>query len=87
MKLYRIWQDVNNNYDTYDSAVVCAENEEEARKIHPDGTYDYPEDEDLEIMDEEYGSWVKKKYVKVEYIGEAREGLKKGVIVASFNAG
>jgi hypothetical protein len=30
-KLYRIWQDVNINYDTYDEAVVCAESEEEAR--------------------------------------------------------
>ena len=29
--LYQIWQDVNTGYDTYDSAVVCADNEEEAR--------------------------------------------------------
>ena len=31
-KLYKIWQDKNNNYDTFDSAIVCAENEEEAIK-------------------------------------------------------
>jgi len=24
-KLYKIYQDVNNEYDTYDSAIVCAE--------------------------------------------------------------
>lgn len=33
MKLYLISQNVNNGYDTYDSAVVCAETEEEARMI------------------------------------------------------
>ncbi len=32
MKLYKISQNINNNYDTYDSAIVCAENEDEARK-------------------------------------------------------
>ena len=38
LKLYRISQAVNTEYDTYDSAVVVAENEEDARRIHPDGT-------------------------------------------------
>lgn len=33
MNLYLISQDVNNDYDTYDSAVVAAESEEEARGI------------------------------------------------------
>ena len=32
MNLYKISQDANYNYDTFDSAVVCAENEEIARK-------------------------------------------------------
>jgi len=35
MNLYLISQTINNGYDTYDSAVVCAESEDEARKIHP----------------------------------------------------
>ena len=35
MKLWLISQDVNNNYDTYDSAVVAAETEEEARVTFP----------------------------------------------------
>ena len=35
MKLYLISQDVNDGYDTYDSAVVAAESEEDARSIHP----------------------------------------------------
>ena len=31
MKLYLLSQDDNNDYDTYDSIVVCAESEEDAR--------------------------------------------------------
>lgn len=97
MKLFKISQDVNNEYDTYSEAIVCAENEEEAIKIHPNGEYDYPEgkknpyldedDERFEKADEDYGSWSKKKHVKTEYIGEAKEDLKKGVVCASFHAG
>ena len=74
MKLYKIWQEVNNDYDTYDSAIVCAENEEEAKAIHPSNSGG------------RYG-WCDIKYVQVEYLGEAKEGLAKGVILASYNAG
>lgn len=35
MNLYKIEQDLIDDYDTYDSAVVVAESEDEARKIHP----------------------------------------------------
>jgi len=38
-------QDVNNDYDTYDSAIVCAENEGEAVTIPPGGNaYLHPDD-------------------------------------------
>lgn len=40
MKIYKISQNVNNEYDTYDSAVVYAESEEEAKQIHPEGQID-----------------------------------------------
>ena len=74
------------------------ENEEEAIKFNPSGDYDYKEnfvyDTDDRYNTEEYkkrdsflGSWVKKKYVKIEEIGEANDNQKKGVIVSSFNAG
>jgi len=99
MNLYKISQSVNNDYDTYSDAVVCAENEDEARKIHPNGAYDYKEEwdnregdiyhqegEDLK-RDSFLGSWVKKHYVKVEYIGVAKEELEKGVVCASYHAG
>ena len=90
MKLYKISQKVNNDYDTYNEAVVCAENEHEARKIHPNGELNYAEEEtngSNEKADRNYGTWAKKRYVVVEYIGEADNDIKKGVIVASFNAG
>ena len=37
LKIYKIWQTVNKRYDTYDSAMVVAESEEEARRISPSG--------------------------------------------------
>ena len=33
MNLYLLTQDVNMDWDTYDSAIVCAESEEEAAKV------------------------------------------------------
>ena len=90
MKLYKIYQNVNNDYDTYSEAVVCAESEEEAKKIHPDGELSYVEKRttgEYEKADEEYGSWAKKKYVKVKFLGTAEDKIKKGVIVASYHAG
>ena len=82
MKLFKISQSVNIDYDTYDSAVVVAETEEEARMIHP---ADYMEDWDGTYSD--YDSWCAAKDVEVEYIGEAKEGTRAGIIVSSFNAG
>lgn len=81
MNLYLIEQDVNNNWDTYDSAVVVANSEDEARFIHPN---DYEWDGKMET----YSNWCNAENVKVTYLGKAKEGLKKGeVICASFNAG
>ena len=86
MKLYKIWQEVNNDYDTYDSAIVCAKDEECARLIRPD-IYSWKEINGL--YNSHYaGSWAKRlEDVKVEYIGEAVRGLEEGVILSSFNAG
>ncbi len=77
MKLWFISQKVNDGYDTFDSAVVAAESETEARSIHPDG------------RKREYcvSSWTRKENITVDYIGTAKEGTERGVIVASFNAG
>jgi hypothetical protein len=84
MKIYRLSQDVNTKYDTYDSCVVIADNEEEAKLITPSG------ERFIELSEDDwlYGDWVRKASdIKVEYIGEAKSGSKKGVICSSFNAG
>ena len=86
MKIFKIWQEENNGYDTYDSAVVIAENVTEAKKFHPGGTYDYDEEGNGK-EDRPYGTWVKRKFVKARKIGETKHNCEKGVIVASFNAG
>ena len=75
MKLYKLSQNINHNYDTYDSCVVCAKNKLEAKTIRPSAD-DY--------------SWLPKELeskIGVEYLGEAKKGLKKGIVIASFNAG
>ena len=77
MKLYKISQTENTGYDTYDSAVVAAESEEEAKTIHPAAEYPWNE--------RDYSWASSSKNVTAEYLGETH--LPKGVIVASFNAG
>lgn len=84
--LYLIWQTVNNNYDTYDSAVVVAESEDEAKKIHP-SNYDGREVE-LKSSGNEYWSWCYLEDVQVKKIGVADESqYNERVICASYNAG
>lgn len=75
MNLYRISQDKNRDYDTFDSAVVAAETEWSAQHIHPS-------------LDYGSGTWCAPEFVKVELVGAAKEGTSAGtVICASFNAG
>lgn len=74
-KLYKVWQSVNTGYDTYDSLVCSAKNEEEARNIKP-SEYMKPND---------FDAWAKPDQLKVELIGTTK--LPSGLILASFNAG
>lgn len=86
MNLYLISQTVNDDYDTYDSAVVAAESEDEARKMHP-GQSQGDFYESWWTRDTEYGSWASRlEDVKVELIGVSHENVSR-VICASFNAG
>lgn len=84
MKLFKLSQDVNDGYDTFDSVIVAAENEDDARNIHPqDNMFS-----DLPHWDDNYPVWCERPdQVTVEYIGEARPDLPKGIILGSFNAG
>ena len=82
------------DYDTYDSAVVCANSEAEAKCIHPDG--------DCIFINERFVSkdcgytapfgdflgWVHPNVVQVTLIGVAADYIQPGTVVcASYNAG
>lgn len=74
MNLYLLTQDENTGYDTYDSCVVVANNEEEARIISP-SRFDNR-------------TWTSSENVKVLLIGKAHKDMILGkVVCASFNAG
>ena len=74
LKIFLLTQDENTNYDTYDSMVVCAKNEEAARKIHPHKRNTaYETDEDL--WKSSWPTWATKpENVKIRYIGIASKG-------------
>lgn len=82
MNLYRVWQDVNIGYDTFDSMVVIAESEDIAKSVHPLLRLDWDGKSD------KVSAWCDKEYVKVELVGRALDGAKSGAIIcSSFNAG
>ena len=87
MKLWKISQDKNNNYCTYDSAIVCAKTEEDAKTIPPEslstGELTLTDNSNKHLC----SSWTTTENVKVVYLGEAKKGMKKGVILASFYEG
>lgn len=78
LKLWLISQDDNTGYDTYDSAVVAAYTEDEARQINPEGEWNRV-----------WSSWCKTpEQVTVEYLGIATTMcMKPGIVLSSFNAG
>ncbi len=79
MKLWLIEAEVPHE-DVYESAVVAAETEEDARRTHPAG-----EESDFGDAD---GTWpIDEKLISVRLIGEAREGTPPHVILASFIRG
>jgi hypothetical protein len=98
MKLFISTQDTNRGYDTYDSLVVCAENEEEARCMSP-SHYVWDKEVEAWYFLKTDGSKTRQfstaradhvKDVKVKYLGEASQEVTKlgqHVILASFNAG
>jgi hypothetical protein len=83
MNLYKISQDDVSGWDTYDSAIVVAETEEEAKKIHPACYVNKSVGEGADSS-----TWTNDpSKVLCELIGVAVAGTSKGVICASFNAG
>jgi hypothetical protein len=80
---------IHNGYDTYSEFVACADSEEQARNMHPDGILD---DNDVSVNLKKgafnYG-WVRREELNkltVTLIGTAIE-QPIGVVIASFHAG
>lgn len=96
MKLWLISQSTNTGYDTYDSAVVAAETEEEARHTYPSNWDDSDKKwtgskwlwylDDGRVLDYGSGDWTSPDNVKVEFLADGYAG-KAGTVCASFNAG
>jgi hypothetical protein len=75
MNIYRISQDDNCGYDTYDSMIVSAKSKKKAQRMIPCGQHPH-----------DWANTV--DGVEVEYIGKARKGQRdNAIILASFNAG
>ena len=82
MKLFLISQRENKDWDTFDSFVAAALDEETARNMSPDGGVVDWKDKSI------YSNWCSKpSEVFVKYLGEASPEIKQGVICASFRAG
>jgi hypothetical protein len=90
LHLYHISQDDVRGYDTYDSAVVVAENPEDAKRIHPSEWRDGEEWFQRTPDEAWYADWtINPDKVEVEYLGPCyalhyRAG---DVVCSSFNAG
>ena len=79
MNIYLLKQNVNIDYYTYDAVVVAAESEEVAITITPDG---------IPIGQDKYTEWAYTlNDVQVTLIGTAKDGVERGVILASYNEG
>ena len=90
-------------HDYFDSVIVAAENEEEARKIHPSSSISLSDGKWIKTIYNRWGhikeqfevgylehGWIQPEYInllKIIYLGKANEDMKKGVILSSFNAG
>ena len=99
MNLYLISQEYVGGYDTYDSVVVSAENEADAKTIHPSsfvthinndkfmGTYSGGDStgQEYEFSGDDWVSFSEIDKIEVELLGVS--DVDRGVILASFNAG
>lgn len=82
MKLFLIHQEVNGDWDTYDSAVVIAKDAQDACTIHPSGHKGAVGD-----AVDPHSTWCSLNDVQVQLLGYAEVGFERGVVCASFNAG
>jgi hypothetical protein len=86
MKLFLVSRPDPADYDEYDAFVVAAPDAATARWMYPmSGAFS---DEAIPKESWQQGCWVKDpETLSVAYLGEARDGMPQGVVLASFNAG
>lgn len=94
--IYKVSQNVNNSWDTYDSMIVVADNIEEASKLSPSTNYVWSDEKESWMfvyfdgtMSKEYKiySWCLPHETTVELIGVTDLYSESKVLLASFNAG
>ena len=82
MNIYLLEQNVNDDYDTYDSMVVFAPDEHTARQMHPNDPLGYETD-----SNRRYKEWANSPdQVQVTLLGTSNNPTQK-IILASYNAG
>lgn len=95
MKLWLVKRKDRVGYDEYDSMVVAAETEEDAKLIHPngyakavkvDGRYTWFWNNGFSGEFHGTPCWGAVKDLSVEYLGTTDRDIE-GVVLASFNAG
>ena len=81
MNLFLISQVFGDEFEVYNSAVVCAETEAEARMVHPMGDESWNGKREGKLGE----VWCDAKDVQVKIIGAAARNIGRGVILASYN--
>jgi len=90
--LWKISQNTNSDWDTFDSAIVVAKDSSAAIQMHPRGNERCWTDDGW-VWREDGGQcysteWTNPNNVDAICVGQAADGLKEGeVICSSFNAG
>ncbi len=96
MNIYKISQEINQDYDSYDSAIVIAKGPDEAQRMNPGKWFVWNEKLGGWCADTSSGqperfsdsTWVDDlRNVTVEWIGTAPTATESSVVLASFNAG
>ena len=101
LNIYLLEQNYVDGWDTYDSMVVIAKSEEEARKIHPSEYVTHVSNDmwmetdkggceysyDGEFRGNDWVNYLDRDKIKVTLLGVADSEQVAGVVCTSFNAG
>lgn len=85
--LYWVGQTQNCRHDTYDSMIICAESEDQARELSFTSISGGISPLISHKNNNDWIQYSKKHLIQVFCIGTANKNIKKGAILKSFNAG